>query len=90
MNYIKKIREKYDSVRAWFTREAWLRRKAKRGLIKRYDYLLQVEGIMEEYITSTIISGGSQEFVMKSRQELVKKQGEIKGMETMLEFLKTI
>jgi hypothetical protein len=65
----------------------WL---AKRRLISRYEYLNEVNGILEEYITSKILQGGSAEFLDKSRKELANKQSEIKETTLMVEFLKGI
>lgn len=63
---------------------------AKMRLIHRYRYLIEVNKILEEYITSRILAGGSAEFLAKSRNDLVAKQNEIKETEKMVEFLKSI
>lgn len=63
---------------------------AKRRLISRYEYLNEVNAILEEYITERILSGGSAEFLGKSRSDLIAKQQEIKETEKMVDFLKRI
>ena len=63
----------------------WL---AKSRLIKRYDYLTEVNKLMEEYTTDLIIQGGSEEYIAHQRKALLKLQNEIKGTVTMLTFLK--
>lgn len=73
----------FTKIKKWF-----YRRLAKRRLINRYEYLNEVNGILEEYITEKIISGGSADFLAKSRSDLVQKQNEIKETEKMVVFLK--
>lgn len=63
---------------------------AKGRLIRRYEYLNEVNKILEEYITDRIMGGGSTEFLNKSRNDLVTKQNEIKETEKMVAFLKGI
>lgn len=65
----------------------WL---AKRRLINRYEYLNEVNKILESYITSRIVCGGSAEFLAKSRQDLVAKQNEMRETEKMVDFLKKL
>ncbi len=65
----------------------YLRRKAKNKLIKQYEYLVEVNTLLEEYITEKILTGGSQEFITKGRQNLITKQSEIKENLSFLEFL---
>ena len=45
---------------------------------------------MESYITRRILDGGSQEFLAKSRSDLVSKQNEIKETEKMVEFISNL
>lgn len=65
----------------------YLRRKAKNKLVKQYEYLVEVNTLLEEYITEKILTGGSQEFITKGRQNLITKQSEIKENLSFLEFL---
>jgi len=71
--------------RQWFYR--WL---AKGRLVRRYEYLNEVNKILEGYITKKILDGGSQEFLTRSRQDLVNKQNEIRETEKMVEFLRNL
>lgn len=64
--------------------------KAKHTLIRRYEYLTQVNKILEEYITSKILEGGSKEFLEKGRQDLITKQSEIRETAKMVEFLRKV
>lgn len=61
---------------------------AKRRLIRRYEYLIQVNTILEEFITKKILDGGSSDFLGKMRSDLVAKQNEIKETQKMVDFLK--
>lgn len=65
----------------------WL---AKKRLIGRYEYLNEVNKILEEYLTKKILQGGSQEFLTKGRADLVKNQNETKENENFVEFLKKL
>ena len=65
----------------------WL---AKIRLIHRYEYLQEVNKILEEYLTQRILDGGSADFIAKGRQDLINKQNEIKETTKMLDFLRTV
>jgi hypothetical protein len=80
-----KMKDKFQSLKEFYYRKA-----AARRLIGRYEYLIEVDKILEEYITSKILQGGSQEFITKSRTELVQKQNEIRETKKMVDFLKSI
>jgi len=69
-------------------KKKYYRWKAKSTLIRRYEYLNEVNAVLEEYITSKILEGGSQEFLTKGRQDLISKQSEIRETTKMVEFLK--
>jgi len=71
-------------------KKRYYRWKAKVTLIHRYEYLNEVNAILEEYITSKILEGGSAEFLAKGRQDLINKQGEIRETTKMVEFLRTL
>lgn len=58
-------------------------------LKRRYKYLIEVDKLMEEFVTQTILEGGTEEFKNASRKQLIALQGEIKSKEKLLEFLKT-
>lgn len=67
-------------------KQKYYRWKAKRNLIHRYEYLNEVNKLLEEYLTKRILDGGSEEFIAKSRSDLVLKQHEIKETQKMVEF----
>lgn len=62
----------------------WL---AKWRLGRRYRYLIEVDKLLEEYITERILSGSNPEIINKARQDLVQKQNEIAESKKFLEFL---
>lgn len=71
--------------------KSWLYRKlAARRLVDRYEYINEVNKLMEEYLTSKILRGGSQEFLTKGRTELANKQSEIRETQSMVDFLKKL
>lgn len=63
---------------------------AKSRLIRRYKYLVQVNNLMEEYQTSRILQGGSEEFKAQSRAQLVELQKDTKEYNNLVEFLKRL
>lgn len=75
----------YQNIKNRYYR--WL---AKKRLIHRYDYLNQVNLILEEYLTDKLLQGGSQEFMDRGRKELAEKQNEIRETGKMVDFLKKI
>lgn len=66
------------------------RRKARRTLINRYEYLNEVNKILEEYLTEKILQGGSAEFLAKGRADLSNKQSEIRETQAMVDFLRRV
>ncbi len=75
---LKKLRQKY------------FRLKAKNKLIKQYEYLVEVNKILEEYITEKILVGGSTKFIEDGRKQLITKQSEIRENEAFLQFLSKV
>lgn len=69
-------------------KKRYYRSMAKWRLIRRYEYLNEVNAILEEYLTQKILAGGSADFLGKSRNDLVAKQQEIKETEKMVDFLR--
>lgn len=59
-------------------------------LKRRYKYLLEVDKLMEQFVTSSILDGGSPDFVAASRKQLITLQHEISSKEKMLAFLYSI
>lgn len=64
-------------IKKWY-----LRRKAKRKLAKQYEYLVEVNTLLEEYITAKILDGGSTRFIEDGRKNLVTKQAELRENKT--------
>ena len=56
-------------------------------LKRRYKYLIEVDRVMEEFVTQSILDGGSAEFMSASRRQLVSLQNDIKSKERLLDFL---
>jgi hypothetical protein len=56
-------------------------------LKRRYKYLIEVDRVMEQFVTKSILDGGSQEFISASRKQLIQLQGEISSKERLLDFL---
>jgi len=73
----------FKKIQIWYYR--WL---AKRRLIHRYIYLNEVNKILEAYITQRILNGGSQEFINKSRSDLIAKQNETKEQDKLVDFIR--
>lgn len=70
--------------------KSYLRRKAKRTLKNQYRYLMEVNAILEEYLTEKLLQGGSEEFMAKGRADLAQKQSELKTNTEFVEFLNRI
>ncbi len=69
-------------------KEIFYRWLAKWRLVRRYRYLNEVNKILEAYLTSRIINGGSEDFITKARRDLVEKQNEIKENNGFINFLR--
>jgi len=67
-----------------------LRKLAKDRLIRRYEYLSEVTRVLEEYVTKRILDGGSEDFISRSRNELLKHQAELAENQNLLDFLKDL
>jgi hypothetical protein len=68
----------------------YLRRKAKNKLKEQYEYLVEVNTILEEYLTEKLLGGGDADFMAKGRKQLADKQGELKSNKDFIEFLTKI
>jgi hypothetical protein len=66
------------------------RKLAKWRLTRQFKYVLEVDKIMAEYATRTILDGGSEEFKAASRKQLINLQNDIKSKEKLLEFLQEV
>ena len=76
LNMIKNLKKKY------------YRFKAKWSLINRYEYLNEVDKLMESYQTQMILRGGSEEFIRKSRAQLSESQARMREQENLIKFLR--
>lgn len=65
----------------------WL---AKGRLVRRYKYLKEVNNLLEEYQTTRILEGGSEEFKAQTRANLVGLQKDTKEYENLIRFLNSI
>ena len=72
----------FQKAKQWY-----LRRKAKRKLTKQYEYLVEVNNLLEEYITQKVLDGGSAKFIEDGHKNLIQKQAELRENKTFLEFL---
>jgi hypothetical protein len=70
-------------------KEKYLHHKARRKLISQYEYLQQVNLILEKYLTQKLLDGGNEEFMNKGRKDLSEKQAEIRTNAEFIAFLKT-
>jgi len=70
-------------------KKKYYRWKAIFLLTHRYEYLAEVNALLEEFITENLLDGGSADYLKKGREELLKKQSEIKETEKLLAFLKS-
>lgn len=61
---------------------------AKWRLIHRYEYLIEVDKWMSEFVTKTILGGGSDEFIGKQRNQLMELERDISAKTRLIEFLK--
>ncbi len=71
-------------------KEKYYKWKAKRKLIHQYEYVMQVDKLLEGYLTKQILSGGSQEFLEKGRKDLIQKQNEMKTNQKFIDYLKSV
>lgn len=73
----------FNSLKKWYYRF-----KARHSLINRYEYLHEVDTLLETYLTDKLIRGGSEEFVKTGRENLAKKQAEMRENAAFVDFLK--
>lgn len=62
--------------------------KARRKLLSQYEYVMEVDHLLEDYLSSNLLRGGSDEFMKVGRENLIKKQQEIKTNTEFIKFLK--
>lgn len=71
-------------------KERFNRRLAIWRLVHRYEYLLEVEKLMEEYVMAKLLDGGSDEYMQAGRQELAGQQAKVRETTKMLNYLRSL
>lgn len=66
------------------------RRLALWRLIHKYEYVLEVEKLLEEYVMAKLLEGGGEEFMNKGRQELASQQVKVRETEKMLNYFRAL
>ena len=66
-------------------RQKKIKKRVFKELVERYKYQIETNRVLEQWITQRILDGQQ-----GRRQELNRKQAEIKEMEDFLEFLSKI
>ena len=66
----------------------YLQWKARHKLLSQYEYVTEVNKIMEDYFTEKLLSGGSADFMKRGRESLLEAQAEIKKNTEFIRFLK--
>jgi len=71
-------------------KKKYLRRKARLKLKEQYEYLVEVNTILEEYLTEKLLGGGDEKFMAKGRSDLSTKQSELRTNKEFIQFLNRI
>lgn len=71
-------------------KQKYLRWKAKTKLINQYEYLIEVDKILEEDATHKILTGGSTQFIENGRKNLLEIQQRLRVNKEFVDFLKTL
>lgn len=71
-------------------KKKFLRWKAKWSLINRYEYLNEVDRLMEQYQTQQILRGGSEQFLTQARKGLSESQARMKEQQNLVTFLRQV
>ena len=71
-------------------KQKFYRFRAKWSLINRYEYLMEVDKLMEEYQTGMILRGGSEQFLAQGRKSLSESQARMKEQKNLIDFLKKL
>jgi len=67
-----------------------LRRKARLKLISQYEYMNEVDTLLEEDATAKILVGGSSQFIEQGRKNLIEIQKRLAANKAFVEFLKKV
>lgn len=71
-------------------KEKYNRKLALWRLIHKYEYVLEVEKLIEEYVMSKLLEGGSEEFMNMGRKELASQQAKVRETEKMLNYFREL
>lgn len=72
-------------------KQKFYRWKAKRNLINKYNYLIEVDKLLEEYEFNKILVGGlGDKQIIKSREQLVEVKLRLESEKKFVAFLKSI
>lgn len=71
-------------------KKRYLRWRAIKKLITQYEYVNEVNLVLEEYLTEKLLQGGSAEFLSKGRADLANKQSELKTNQEFIDFLRKL
>lgn len=78
---LEKLRDKIQAIKDYRLKRKVLR--GRRGLIRRYEYQLQTEMILEQWVIQNILDGK-----VERRKELAEKQAQIKEITEFIKYLK--
>lgn len=71
-------------------KEKFNRKRALWNLIHKYEYVLEVEKLLEEYVMSKLLEGGGEEFMNAGRKELASQQAKVRETEKMLNYFREL
>lgn len=73
----------YKKFRKWY-----LRRKARLKLINQYEYMNEVDTLLEEDATEKILTGGNTQYIERGRKNLIEIQQRLAANKAFVEFLR--
>lgn len=71
-------------------KEKFNRKRALWNLIHKYEYVLEVEKLLEDYVMSKLLEGGSEEYMNVGRKELASQQAKVRETEKMLNYFREL
>ena len=71
-------------------KEKFYRRLALWRLVRKYEYVIEVEKLLEEYVMAKLLEGGGEEYMNKGRQELASQQVKVRETEKMLNYFREL
>lgn len=70
-------------------RTAFLKWRAVRNTLYQYEYVAEVNKLLEDFTTKKLLQGGSAEFMKVNRENLVTIQKDMKRNNEFIEYLRT-